>query len=291
MALSMILLFLLCTVISISTANGQCTFQGSLHKRGDPAQHYADEAAEWQGRFVRRDRDDALSPFDLENRAACNADNLLRALRANAAAATPFCRTFIGIGTITKTTSPPGVTATVVSYTVGEGLSYFPGGTKIESIPIPTFVETYPASRISSGCSCLSAPSATTTVTLTSGTNYFTVTSTYTATVSGACATPTPYLGGFELGSADPNVTVGAGYGNNAYDCCFYCNVIPETNNCLAWVSTPGSCLFLKGPFQYLGPPCPQGLKNGAVGVNVAKHPNNFGGNGPCAGTITVCQE
>lgn len=52
----------------------------------------------------------------------CNADNVLRALQNNAAKASPFCSTY---------TSPP------------------------PNQPLPTYVSQYPASRVSSGCTCL----------------------------------------------------------------------------------------------------------------------------------------
>jgi len=118
---------------------------------------------------------------------------------------------------------------------------------------------------------------------------YATITSTYTDTVTGLCATQTPYIGGYELGSSTANFTVVKGVGNNAYDCCFNCNFIPYTDNCAAWISSPGDCLFIQGPFSYLGPPCPSGTGNGAVHVKPTAHPNNLGGPGRCAGSITVC--
>lgn len=60
--------------------------------------------------------------------AACNADNVLRALRNNAANASPFCSTYT-------------------------------------NQPLPTYISQYPASRISSACSCLITPSPTPTST------------------------------------------------------------------------------------------------------------------------------
>ena len=53
---------------------------------------------------------------------ACNADNVLRALQRYSAQASPFCSTY---------TQPP------------------------PNQPLPTYVSQYPASRVSSGCSCL----------------------------------------------------------------------------------------------------------------------------------------
>ncbi|CAO1603369.1 hypothetical protein XANCAGTX0491_006957 [Xanthoria calcicola] len=66
--------------------------------------------------------------------AACNADNVLRALQNNAAKASPFCSTY--------TLPPPNQ-------------------------PLPTYVSQYPASRVSSGCSCLITPGPTTLTTST----------------------------------------------------------------------------------------------------------------------------
>ena len=59
----------------------------------------------------------------------CNADNVLRALRVNSAKASPFCSTY---------TRPP------------------------PNQPLPTYVSQYPASRVSSACSCFVTTSSTT---------------------------------------------------------------------------------------------------------------------------------
>lgn len=83
---------------------------------------------------------------------ACNADNVLRALRANSAKASPFCSTY---------TRPP------------------------PNQPLPTYVSQYPASRVSSGCSCLITTTSSTTTTLkTSTTSTTTTTSTTSSTPS-----------------------------------------------------------------------------------------------------------
>ena len=65
-------------------------------------------------------------------RAACNADNVLRALRANSAKASPFCSTY--------TIPPPNQ-------------------------PLPTYVSQYPASRVSSACTCVITQTTTSTST------------------------------------------------------------------------------------------------------------------------------
>lgn len=65
---------------------------------------------------------------------ACTADNVLRALRANSAKASPFCSTY---------SLPPS------------------------NQPLPTYVSQYPASRVSSGCSCLITATSSTSTTST----------------------------------------------------------------------------------------------------------------------------
>lgn len=92
---------------------------------------------------------------------ACNADNVLRALQANAPKASPFCSTY--------TLPPPNQ-------------------------PLPTYVSQYPASRVSSGCSCLSTtgPTAwTTSATATTATTPRVSSSSNTRTSTTATATPT----------------------------------------------------------------------------------------------------
>lgn len=87
--------------------------------------------------------------------AQCNADNVLRALRVNKASASPFCSTY--------TLPPPDQ-------------------------PLPTYVSQYPASRVSSGCSCLITPGPTTLTTSTTSASSSSEPSTTTTTTS---ATPT----------------------------------------------------------------------------------------------------
>ena len=90
--------------------------------------------------------------------AVCNADNVLRALRGHSAQASPFCSTY--------TLPPPNQ-------------------------PLPTYVSTYPASRVSSACSCLITTSSVTSTT--SSTTSSTSTSTSTSTTTSVTPTPTPY--------------------------------------------------------------------------------------------------
>ncbi|KAL8778837.1 MAG: hypothetical protein Q9213_007229 [Squamulea squamosa] len=77
--------------------------------------------------------------------ATCNADNVLRALRHNGAQASPFCSTY--------TLPPPNQ-------------------------PLPTYVSQYPASRVSSGCSCLITPGPTASTTCTTSSSSTSKTST-----------------------------------------------------------------------------------------------------------------
>lgn len=62
--------------------------------------------------------------------AGCNADNVLRALRANSAKASPFCSTY---------TQPPS------------------------NQPLPTYVSQYKPKRVSSACTCLIRTTSSTT--------------------------------------------------------------------------------------------------------------------------------
>lgn len=88
--------------------------------------------------------------------AACNADNVLRALRANAPKASPFCSTY--------TLPPPNQ-------------------------PLPTYVSQYPASRVSSGCSCLITPGSTA---LTTATTFTTSSSSSTIASTSTIPSATP---------------------------------------------------------------------------------------------------
>ncbi|KAL8721022.1 MAG: hypothetical protein Q9181_007798 [Wetmoreana brouardii] len=88
----------------------------------------------------------------------CNADNVLRALRANSAKASPFCSTY--------TLPPPNQ-------------------------PLPTYVSAYPASRVSSACSCFITPGPTTLATTTTSLST-TPTSSTTSTTTSTTPTQTP---------------------------------------------------------------------------------------------------
>lgn len=106
--------------------------------------------------------------------AACNADNVLRALQNNRASASPFCSTY--------TLPPPNQ-------------------------PLPTYVAQYPASRVSSGCSCLNTPASTTLKTSTSSSSSTSATPTTTTIPSYQCSGDLIRNGGFQTvvnGEAPP---------------------------------------------------------------------------------------
>ncbi|KEY74484.1 hypothetical protein S7711_10856 [Stachybotrys chartarum IBT 7711] len=160
------------------------------------------------------------APVEIEERAdapamVCNADNALRALRATqrAAVATPFCQQYISVPTSTATvtitpttfvSSTAVVTETNVytefvletnivtltidatnTVTVTQTITVPHTFAKRTEVPVPSFMSQYPASRISSACSCLSVPPPSTTVTATADpiTNYNVGTSTATLSV------------------------------------------------------------------------------------------------------------
>ena len=107
----------------------------------------------------------ALVP-DIVLGTTCNADNVLRALRANSAQASPFCSTY--------TLPPPNQ-------------------------PLPTYVSQYPASRVSSACTCLITTTTTSTATtLTTSTTSTTTSSSPTPTFTDPCRGDLIQNGGFE---------------------------------------------------------------------------------------------
>ncbi|KAL9052585.1 MAG: hypothetical protein Q9206_004261, partial [Seirophora lacunosa] len=109
--------------------------------------------------------------------AQCNADNVLRALQANSAKASPFCSTY--------TLPPPGQ-------------------------PLPTYVSQYPASRVSSGCSCLVTPGPTTLQTSTTSSLSTLSPSTTITTTSTASSSSTSELSTTTTTtSAEPSFTPG----------------------------------------------------------------------------------
>lgn len=114
--LSCLLSPLLLTSLLSSVSNAQCTFQGSLGRRDEPGHQFfpnLEAAGEEKRSFNRHERAEAAAQAEVDKRIVCNQDNVLRALKANSATATPFCEKFINIPTSTKTVSVPGVTASV----------------------------------------------------------------------------------------------------------------------------------------------------------------------------------
>lgn len=93
---------LLLLVTSFVHCIAQCTFQGSLARRG-----------EYEDREPFLEDAKLVNRHSARKRTACNVDNVLRALRANSAAATTFCETFINVPTVTASATLPGLTPTV----------------------------------------------------------------------------------------------------------------------------------------------------------------------------------
>ncbi|MCJ1260264.1 hypothetical protein MMC22_000124 [Lobaria immixta] len=249
----------------------------------------------------------------IEQRAACNADNVLRALRANSVAATHFCSDYIHIPVVTVFKSVPSITATTqvtifpmairkltqtVTSTVFEtpNSAYFPSS-------LPDYVAQYPTSRISSGCSCLSVPTSTDTVTASYSTVYRAVTTTTTSTLTGPCATGTLYAGAYNISSPAADATRFT-LDVDAYTCCSICNSPGQGpfSSCIAWAfvtqqtadhgALEGVCTsILAGPpfSNYKLPNCyHSGLEPGAIKADKAKFPGQVGGGGNCASGITV---
>jgi len=110
----LLLICLLCT--SLPTSNAQCTFQGSLSRRDESGHQFfpnLEAGVEEKRSFNRYGRAEAMAHAEFDKRLVCNQDNVLRALKAHTATATPFCAKLINIPTVTKTVSVPGVTPSV----------------------------------------------------------------------------------------------------------------------------------------------------------------------------------
>ena len=155
------------------------------------------------------------------------------------------------------------MTQTITSTAIATPNSaYFPG-------PLPDYVSQYPASRINSGCSCLSIPTSTETVTASYSTvvrspppafllsllapkttrqqkltshpfslqqQYRDVTTTTTSTLTGPCATGTVYTGAYNISSPAADATLFT-LDADAYTCCSICNSPGEGpfSSCIAW--------------------------------------------------------
>ncbi|KAI9657889.1 MAG: hypothetical protein M1829_006851 [Trizodia sp. TS-e1964] len=183
----------------------------------------------------------------IAKRDVCNADNALRALRNSkvSAEASLFCSTYIQpvvTGTTTLTTTAATATATFTPNTV----------TRCDA-PLPSYIATFPPSRISSACSCFINPSnlVATTQTLTS-TASITATTTTTLPAPTATATETivvpiacgPAIVGctydtHSIGSTDPKTSVD--------QCRIACSATP---NCVAFQFGParGVCNLFNAP-------------------------------------------
>ncbi|KAI4190778.1 MAG: hypothetical protein L6R41_000552 [Letrouitia leprolyta] len=231
--------------------------------------------------------------LDLENRAVCNADNVLRALQApqNSVSASQFCYSLVLQGVPTTTLITAGVTPAPVIVTTTSTISrtVYPNGLTLEQLPFPTFVSQYPAPRVSSGCSCLLGPKPTTTRTATGPTDTSTLITTLTSTLSGTCATAIEYPAAYAFVPSSSNQVVSATSVplSNAYDCCFKCqNYV--FGACLAYFNVPGvSCNLLVANI-FPKDNCRVVAGNAGVKVATSSVPNNLGGRGPCAVNIAV---
>ncbi|KAG7001897.1 hypothetical protein G7Y79_00030g064300 [Physcia stellaris] len=229
----------------------------------------------------------------LEERAVCNADNVLRALQApqNSVSASGFCYSLILQGVPTTTLITAGVTPAPVIVTTTSTISrtVYPNSLTLEQLPFPTFVSQYPAPRVSSGCSCLLGPKPTTTRTATGPTDTSTVIITSTSTLSGTCATAIQYPGAYAFVTSSTNqaVSTTAVGLSNAYDCCFHC-INYVFGACLAYFNVPGvSCNLLVANI-FPKDNCRAGSGNAGIKVATSSVPNNLGGRGPCANNIAV---
>ncbi|MCJ1269646.1 hypothetical protein MMC22_009538 [Lobaria immixta] len=103
----------------------------------------------------------------------CNADNVLRALSAQSSEAASLCPSLILFNPTTTVTVPAaGVTPAPVIVTSTSTItrSVYPDGRTLEELRFPTGVTSFPASRVSSACSCFLGTTATTTTSVTSAT-------------------------------------------------------------------------------------------------------------------------
>ncbi|KAI4094710.1 MAG: hypothetical protein LQ339_007434 [Xanthoria mediterranea] len=228
-----------------------------------------------------------------EKRLVCNSDNVLNALRANSAAASPFCLTFGHVAIPTITVPKAGVTPTVTTTTSYYYKSYFPNGRYLESIAVPGYVSQYSATRVSSGCSCLLTSSTATVTAAPTMTTTTTETRSYTGS-GDVCWTRTTVPGGYTVTAGDPRETIVRHVGDytaNAFNCCVECQ-IQLKGDCVAWAVVPGlSCTLIESSFIYGQERCKaNGLLNGTIGVNLVKYPDALAGFGPCAGTVTTRQ-
>lgn len=225
-------------------------------------------------------------------RAICNSDNVLRALQANSASATPFCSSFIDIPVKTIFKSVAGVKATTTTVTTTHVSTIIPNFLS----PLPTYVSQYSTSQVSSACSCLSVPTSTDTETASVST-VFSISTVYsTTTATGACATG-PIIPGAHLvtGQFADAYALNLGSGFTPYDCCHICNSDGGQGpfaSCVGWSLHGGNCTSVLegGPYaDYMQPPCThEGLQPATIYVDKAKYPGDIGGKGQCAGAVKI---
>ena len=201
-------------------------------------------------------------------------------------------------------------TTATATYTV------YPGGRKLELHPLPSYLYQYGILRASSACSCFSVKAPTSTVTATKSvvvnnpttdqqdinttpTNIpqtVTTTRTITSTLSGPCATNTPYVGagGFTRFPNETSYEYGTA-ASNSYACCqdcqnsaqciaYYYNLGPNPSNqplCHIFAeNVPGqsTCVAGNGGVQiFVG----QGFSNDLL--------DNLGGTGRCVEQVLIC--
>ena len=262
--------------------------------------------------------------------ATCNADNVLRALQRGGQPATSLCNSLIhyGIPTVTVV-PPPGQTPppAVVTSTSTLTQSVYPDGRVLEELNFPTFVSSYPASRVSSGCSCLLGPHPTTTLT-SSGptivshhhhllllkifpltlTTFFsfpfsfpsanplsqlnspqtqTTVTTSLSTLTGICASST-IPGAYSAQTQYAQKIINNQVSlSNAYACCNTCQNYIY-GFCLAYWNVPGNSCNLLVVDRVPNQYCSRNRDTAIVGVNATRYPNQLGGPGPCADEVIV---
>ncbi|KAL8706718.1 MAG: hypothetical protein Q9201_000243 [Fulgogasparrea decipioides] len=163
--------------------------------------------------------------FSLQDRAVCNADNCLRALRRYNTSASPFCSTYIAPYTSTITATTTATIYSVISNSAGSIIT--PTPPPRDDNPISTQTYATPCSstpRLSSACSCLltSAPPAmTTTVPV--------------ATVTVTVCDPADNNGiNYVRGATEDLINIDVQYPNktDAHQCCANCF---QTPGCLTY--------------------------------------------------------
>ncbi|KAL8968869.1 MAG: hypothetical protein Q9183_002270 [Haloplaca sp. 2 TL-2023] len=236
----------------------------------------------------------------LHDRAACNADNCLRALRRHNTLAFPFCSSYLAPATSTVTASTTITTYSVISSSSLPTITSSATGVNASGISnssLPTITPTPPfqnitstalitdptyltpcssAPRLSSGCSCLltaQAPAVTTTVAA--------------ATVTIPVCDPAANNGiNYARGEASDLINVSQQFPDtsDAHECCSSCF---QTPGCLTYEldsvgSTGGSCNLsvaavgsIRGPL--ISDTCPFGVYEAYNGRNRSEV-----GLGPC---------